>query len=121
MSATTISTSPEREPAEYDFVVREVRLPGERALHSQGALDVPPADALAERVRRELLATGHLPLRNVDVKIDSGDVRLEGAVARYYLKQLAQSAALRVPGVARVVNAIEVISVQSLPLTGRRK
>jgi osmotically-inducible protein OsmY len=64
---------------------------------------------LTDAVRRELASTGYLELRDLRVNMMDDLAKLVGHVPSYYLKQLAQSAAKRVPGVAHVVNAIEVV------------
>lgn len=66
--------------------------------------------ALVEAVRRALDSTGYLELRNLDVKISDDFVQLDGRVRSYYMKQVAQSAAKSVRGVARVLNHVEVVS-----------
>lgn len=44
-------------------------------------------------VDRALRASGYPELRNVRVIVQDGIVHLNGSVSRYYLKQIAQSAA----------------------------
>lgn len=65
--------------------------------------------ALIDAVHLALRATGYLSLRNLNVKVDSGSVRLQGTVRTYYLKQLAQSAVKQVPGIGRIANDVEVV------------
>jgi osmotically-inducible protein OsmY len=97
-----IGTSPARDASDCDFVVKsDAQLKGKRSAHSQIRVDESGNDALADAVQRVLQATGYLPLPNVVVKIDSDGVSLGGAVTSYHLKQLAQSAVMRVPGVGR--------------------
>jgi osmotically-inducible protein OsmY len=64
---------------------------------------------LAEQVERALRATGHAPLRAIEVTACGGVVILRGRVHSYYLKQLAQAAARAVPGVQELRNDLEVI------------
>jgi osmotically-inducible protein OsmY len=66
--------------------------------------------ALIQAVQRALRSTGYLELRNLDIRISDESVEIFGRVRTYHLKQLAQSAATRVSGIARVVNAVEVIN-----------
>jgi len=66
--------------------------------------------SLIEFVRRALQATGYPELRNLGVRVNDYCVTLDGSVHSYYLKQLAQSAAARVPGIVRIVNAVEVVN-----------
>jgi BON domain len=72
-------------------------------------LESTNSQVLAEAVGRALASTGYLELRNLRVNVIDDLAKLVGQVPSYYLKQLAQSAVKRVPGVARVVNAVEVI------------
>ena len=46
--------------------------------------------------------------RTVGLSVEDGCVELSGAVSSYYLKQLAQSIAMSIGGVRRVVNDLEV-------------
>jgi osmotically-inducible protein OsmY len=104
-----IGTSPARDTSQCDFVVNsEEHCEGRRSAHSP-VRDACANDALGDAVRRVLQATGYLPLRNIDVEVGCGGVRLAGAVTSYHLKQMAQSVVMRLPGVGRVVNAIEVV------------
>ncbi len=63
---------------------------------------------LADRVARALRATGYGPLRDVAVSVHARAIILGGRVPSYHLKQVAQAAALSVPGIDRVVNDLEV-------------
>jgi osmotically-inducible protein OsmY len=63
---------------------------------------------LAERVQRALRATGYLPLRGIDVIVQARLVILAGRVPSYYLKQVAQTTVLAVPGAEKVRNGLEV-------------
>jgi osmotically-inducible protein OsmY len=45
----------------------------------------------------------------VQIAVSDGCVLLRGCVPRYYHKQLAQCAAMKVPGVARLENRLEVL------------
>jgi osmotically-inducible protein OsmY len=64
---------------------------------------------LAERVERALRATGYGPLRAVEVTVRARAVLLGGRVPSYFLKQVAQVAALAVPGAHQVRNGLEVV------------
>ncbi len=64
---------------------------------------------LAERIERALRATGYSPLRAVAVAVCGRLVILRGRVPSYYLKQLAQAAAMEVAGVGEVRNDVQVI------------
>ncbi|QJW94982.1 BON domain-containing protein [Frigoriglobus tundricola] len=63
---------------------------------------------LGEHVRRGLLATGHWLLRGVSVSVRDRTVTLRGRVPSYYLKQLAQTAALAAPGLLELRNELSV-------------
>jgi osmotically-inducible protein OsmY len=60
--------------------------------------------AIAHKVMGHLQNCGHESLRRLQVTESARTVTLQGSVPSYYLKQLAQSTALSVEGVARVVN-----------------
>jgi hypothetical protein len=63
---------------------------------------------LAERVERALRATGYGPLRGIKVTVRARYVILGGRVPSYYLKQVAQTTALTVPGAHHVRNDLDV-------------
>ena len=65
---------------------------------------------LTARVELALRATGHWVLRGVIVTTQARAVVLTGRVPSYYLKQVAQSAALAVAGTHLVRNEIAVVS-----------
>lgn len=67
---------------------------------------------LIERVRCALRATGHTPLRGVAVTAHTGFVILGGRVPSYYLKQIAQTIALAVPGARSICNDLDVARPQ---------
>ena len=79
---------------------------------AQGTTLLPkqsPEDlCLAEHVERALCATGYGPLRDIDVTVYSRFVILDGRVPSYFLKQVAQTTALAVPGAHQVRNDLEV-------------
>ena len=55
-----------------------------------------------------LRATGHMPLRRIEVTVQAQLVILGGRVPSHYLKQVAQRAALAATGVQQVRNDLEV-------------
>jgi osmotically-inducible protein OsmY len=63
---------------------------------------------LAERAERALCATGYGPLCVIEVTVHARLVILKGRVPSYYLKQVAQTAALAVPGARQVRNDLDV-------------
>jgi osmotically-inducible protein OsmY len=64
---------------------------------------------LAERVVLALRVTGYGPLRDMEVTVHARLVVLRGAVPSYYLKQVAQTITLAVPGAHRVRNELAVV------------
>jgi osmotically-inducible protein OsmY len=67
---------------------------------------------LVERVERALRATGFPPLREVQVSVCGQLVVLQGRVPSYYMKQLAQAAAMGVAGIGELRNELQVIRPQ---------
>ena len=63
---------------------------------------------LAECVERALRATGYGSLRGIEVTVHARLVILDGRVPSYYLKQVAQTTALAVPGACQVRNDLDV-------------
>ena len=64
---------------------------------------------IAEAMER----TNHRPLRQIDLHYDAGRVILMGLVPTYFLKQLAQTAAMSVSGVDRIENQLRVADGQA--------
>lgn len=64
---------------------------------------------LAERVEHALRATGYGAVRSVEVFVNARIVILVGRVPCYYLKQVAQAAALAVPGAHHIRNELDVV------------
>jgi osmotically-inducible protein OsmY len=78
------------------------------------AKSASPADRrLLGQITQILRATGYVPLRHLDVVAADGFVILKGRVPSYYLKQLAQTAVLELPGVDEVRNELDVITQSS--------
>lgn len=73
-------------------------------------LESKAGHALLAAVRCALNATGYLPLRNLTLAVNGGSVKLDGQVSSYHLKQLAQTAVKRVPGVVTIINVVEVVA-----------
>lgn len=63
---------------------------------------------LSERIRHALGRRGYPDLRRVEVCTEDGAVRLNGQVATYYLKQLAQATVSTVEGVRMLQNDLSV-------------
>lgn len=66
------------------------------------------AEKLAASIERAVQQeTGH-GVRNLSVEVNRDGVRLNGRCATYYCKQLAQHAAMGMPGGDRLTNSIQV-------------
>jgi osmotically-inducible protein OsmY len=57
-----------------------------------------------------LQAAGYAALRDIEVIVNASIVRLVGHVPSFHLKQVAQTAALSIPGLHQVHNALDVIT-----------
>lgn len=82
-------------------------------MSASGSLDhpqttAPPELPLAEAVRKALAQTRHGGLLRVAVAVEGGVVVLRGCVTNYYLKQMAQTAVMAVPGVEELRNQLQV-------------
>lgn len=66
-------------------------------------------ERLSRFVREAIRNAGYLPLRNVSVVAHEGHVVLHGRLPTWYMKQLAQCAAMSVPGVESLSNEIVVL------------
>lgn len=72
-------------------------------------------ETLILQIRQALARTGYGQLRRIRVTATPGGrVRLEGRVSSFYLKQVAQTAVLAVPGVKRVENDLQVTAELSV-------
>jgi hypothetical protein len=72
------------------------------------ATDTTP---LVEEHARELLqGQPYRALRHVSCEYRDGTLILRGRLPSYFLKQMAQAAVARVPGVERILNHIEVVT-----------
>jgi osmotically-inducible protein OsmY len=66
------------------------------------------ADPILAGVVRSLRSSGYPDLFGLQCRCKDGVITLAGQVGSYYLKQLAQTAARRVPGVTSVDNQLLV-------------
>ena len=66
------------------------------------------AEELAASIERAVQRETGRQIRNLTVEVNRDGVRLKGYCATYYCKQLAQHAAMAVPGGNRLTNSIEV-------------
>lgn len=67
-----------------------------------------PDQQLVAQVKRVLKTSGYVPLSQVRVLAERGEVCLEGEVPTYFMKQLAQTHVLPIEGVRRLKNDISV-------------
>ena len=51
---------------------------------------------------------GYQQLNNIECEVDGGVLILSGKLKSFYLKQIAQTVAMKIPGVESVQNRIEV-------------
>ena len=65
-------------------------------------------DGLMHSLEAALLASPHIPRHRIHIENSEGYVVVRGAVDSYYEKQMAQEAILRVEGVERLENQLEV-------------
>ena len=66
------------------------------------------AEELAASIERAVQRETGRQIRNLSVEVNRDGVRLKGHCTTYYCKQLAQHAAMAVPGGDRLTNSIEV-------------
>lgn len=66
------------------------------------------AEELAASIEKAVQRETGRQIRNLTVEVDRDGVRLRGYCTTYYCKQLAQHAAMAVPGGKRLTNCIEV-------------
>jgi len=68
----------------------------------------PPTPELEELLRISFEQLGYQQLSNVDCEVEENVLVLTGELKSFYLKQVAQTVAMKIPGVASVRNLIEV-------------
>ena len=68
----------------------------------------PPAPSLSERVASALAENPYSPGIELRVEEAEGSVHLHGRVTTFFEKQMAQEIVLRLDGVERVENLLEV-------------
>jgi osmotically-inducible protein OsmY len=93
MNATTNSTQPLEIAAQHMAVAVNIR---------------SEDDEIAQNALRELRARGYEGLLSITCEHHEGMLVLRGCVPSYHLKQLAQVAVSKVPGVKLVVNSVTV-------------
>lgn len=91
-------------------------VPGQRLDETDPPQSLPSVDwRLIAQVNRLLELSGYTSLREIEVNEREGNITLWGRVSSYYLKQMAQSLALQVPGVQQVINGILVDAADDAP------
>jgi osmotically-inducible protein OsmY len=65
-------------------------------------------DPVCSRVQQALRTSGYRDLYGLSCDYDGGVLVLTGEVGSYFLKQVAQTVAARVPGVAQIDNRLHV-------------
>jgi osmotically-inducible protein OsmY len=68
----------------------------------------PPDRSIREKVSRVLRESGYAPLRGIHCDVSDGVVELTGSVPSFYVKQLAQTAVLRLEQIRGVNNLLRV-------------
>ena len=63
---------------------------------------------LSQKVRTALDSSPYLPKSQYNIETEEGHVRIEGQVGSFFQKQMAQEIVLRLEGVVRVNNALQV-------------
>ena len=82
------------------------------------SLLMPPVSTMMNefesQIRNQILATlrstGYVELPHLEIQIVGHAVHLRGRLPSYYLKQKAHHAVLSVPGVAGIIDDIDVVS-----------
>jgi hypothetical protein len=87
--------------------------PNDRVGVKDGFLEVLPetleeAERLAASIERAVQHETDWGVDDLAVEVGADGIRLTGRCETYYTKQLAQHAAMRIPGGDRLINSIEV-------------
>ena len=78
------------------------------------SIAAPPTaadDLLADRIAMQLAETNRPSLRRLSVNVRRGEVTLRGSVGSFYERQVAIQACLELPGIDRLIDAVEVDGV----------
>lgn len=67
-----------------------------------------PTPSLNELLRISFDQLGYQQLNNIECEVEGNVLVLKGKLRSFYLKQVAQTVAIKIPGVASVRNQIEV-------------
>jgi len=79
-------------------------------IETVGTVSHAKPEELAERCLR---THSYLALKSISCEYLNGVMILRGCVESYYLKQVAQAAVVRLPGVQRIDNQIQVVTPAS--------
>jgi osmotically-inducible protein OsmY len=63
---------------------------------------------LVDRIKSTFAQLGYSQLNAIGCSVEDGEVLLTGEINSFYLKQVAQSVAIKVPGVKNIRNEIHV-------------
>ena len=77
----------------------------------------PPMELSVSRVQSQLRDSPYWPVRQLVCAIDRDRIVLRGTVPCYYLKQVAQSIALKAAGASQVESDVEVCAAETSWLT----
>ena len=77
----------------------------------------PPLELSISRVQTQLRASPYWPVRQLVCEIDRERIVLRGTVPCYYLKQVAQTVALKAAGAGQVESDVEVCAAETSWLT----
>lgn len=66
-------------------------------------------ERVAGNLRRNLSCLGYAQLNNIHCIVEGDELVLTGELDSFYLKQVAQAVALKLPGVRNVINEIVVV------------
>jgi osmotically-inducible protein OsmY len=68
-----------------------------------------PADyRLADRITMQLAETNRASLKRLSVNVRAGEVTLRGSVGSFYERQIAIQTCRELPGIDRLIDAVEV-------------
>ena len=68
-----------------------------------------PELTLEDRIRLAFEQLGYPQLKAIQSVAEGDEIRLTGKLSSFYLKQVAQSVVVKIPGVRSVLNEIEVV------------
>lgn len=63
---------------------------------------------LADRITTQLAETNRASLKRLSVNVRAGEVTLRGNVSSFYERQIAIQTCRELPGIGRVIDAVEV-------------